>query len=168
MDLSDACTMQQDQQVNEAANLAIVFTSEGPGRNVVLDETLMRHILGNLISNAIKYSPQGGRIEVSLQVGSAGTTLRVSDQGIGIPPEDIDHIFERFYTVDKAHSKKMGGTGLGLSLVETIVRKHFGSIECVSEVGKGSVFIVLLPLSLNRALPFNEKEGGDREDERRY
>ena len=71
--------------------------------------------------------------------------LRLADKGIGIPAADQEHIFDRFYTVDKAHSQKMGGSGLGLSIVKTIVEKHFGTITLQSELGKGSTFTIHLP-----------------------
>jgi two-component system phosphate regulon sensor histidine kinase PhoR len=78
--------------------------------------------------------------------------LTVSDKGIGIPATDLDHIFQRFYTVDKAHSRRMGGSGLGLSIVETIVEKHFGKISVSSVVGQGTTFTILFPTQIEKML----------------
>ncbi len=72
--------------------------------------------------------------------------ISVSDRGIGIPKADLEHVFDRFYTVDKAHSRKMGGSGLGLSIVQTVIQKHFGTITVASEVGKGTTFTMRIPI----------------------
>lgn len=109
------------------------------------DEDLLELALMNLIENAAKYSSRPAHITVNLEDLSDKVKIQVSDQGIGIPLTDQEHIFDRFYTVDKAHSKKMGGSGLGLSIVKTIVEKHFGTISLQSEFGKGSTFTIILP-----------------------
>ena len=102
-------------------------------------------ILYNLTDNAIKYSPDGGRIGVSLREEGDSLVWRVRDNGVGIPREDQAHIFERFYRVDKARSRETGGTGLGLSIVKQLVAMHGGEISVRSEPGKGSEFTVLFP-----------------------
>jgi len=110
------------------------------------DAHLMEHAFINLIDNAAKYSKAPAKITIKMHLENDKIIVQVADQGIGIPPQDLEHIFQRFYTVDKAHSRKMGGSGLGLSIVETIIEKHFGHISVVSEVGEGTTFTVILPV----------------------
>jgi signal transduction histidine kinase len=100
----------------------------------------------NLLDNAVTYTPTGGEISVVLDASGVFARVTVIDSGIGIPADDLPHIFERFYRVDKARNRADGGCGLGLSLVRTLTEAHGGRIEVVSEVGKGSVFTVYLPL----------------------
>jgi two-component system phosphate regulon sensor histidine kinase PhoR len=109
------------------------------------DPYLLELAFNNLVVNAAKYSKELPEIEITLEHINDQIKVTVSDNGIGIPKEDLEHIFERFYTVNKAHSRKLGGSGLGLSIVETIITKHFGKIMVDSEVGKGTVFTILLP-----------------------
>ena len=97
----------------------------------------------NLIDNAIKYTPEGGQVNISLRADSRAATLVVQDNGIGIPEEDVKHIFDRFYRVDKARSR---GTGLGLSIVRQMVQLHGGEIRVDSVAGQGSAFTVTLPI----------------------
>lgn len=105
-------------------------------------EEQLNQVAINLIDNAIKYTPTGGRVEVTLDSDSQWVILVVRDNGIGIPKEDLERIFERFYRVDKARTRQMGGTGLGLSIVRHIVKAHAGQIDVVSEVGVGTTFTV--------------------------
>jgi len=109
------------------------------------DEDLLKIVFSNLISNGLKYSHEPKSIEVSLKSHKDFYEIRFKDNGIGIPSSDLDKVFERFYRVDKARSRKMGGAGLGLSLVKTIIDKHRATIEVESEMGKGSMFIVKIP-----------------------
>jgi len=113
---------------------------------VEADPTALRLILKNLIENAIQYSPEGRRVWVSWQIHHGRVRIEVGDEGIGIPPEEIPRIFDRFYRVDKSRSRSHGGTGLGLTLVRELLQAHRTSIEVTSEVGKGSVFRFELPL----------------------
>ncbi len=115
--------------------------------NILLfaDMDLLELAVMNLIENAAKYSNQPVQIQVILEETHEEVIIKVVDKGIGIPIADQEHIFDRFYTVDKAHSQKMGGSGLGLSIVKTIVEKHFGMIDLDSELGKGSTFTIRLP-----------------------
>ncbi len=106
---------------------------------------LLYSIAYNLCDNAIKYNCRGGSVELSLSQDECSTLLTVRDTGIGIPEESTDRIFERFYRVDKSHSKEAGGTGLGLSIVKHAVMIHNGKIEVHSQIGKGSEFVVRLP-----------------------
>lgn len=109
------------------------------------DEAKLEKMLSNIVRNAIKYNKEGGRVDIGLKQGPEGVYLRVKDDGIGIPRQEIPNIFERFYRVDKARSASEGGTGLGLSICKWIAEAHGGRIEVESEVGKGSVFTVFLP-----------------------
>jgi two-component system phosphate regulon sensor histidine kinase PhoR len=118
---------------------------------VVVDNDLLDLAITNLLENAVKYSPPPAKIEVFVETSKDQQVhITVQDHGIGIPEKDLPHIFDRFYTVDKARSRKSGGAGLGLSLVKTIIDKHHGSIKATSEVGKGSRFTISLPLDLFR------------------
>ncbi|MBA2368586.1 MAG: PAS domain-containing protein [Candidatus Protochlamydia sp.] len=112
---------------------------------LIADEDLLDLALMNLIENAAKYSSRPANITITLDQTPEHVLIEITDQGIGIPVNDQEQIFDRFYTVDKAHSQKMGGSGLGLSIVKTIVEKHFGTIELQSELGKGSTFTITLP-----------------------
>lgn len=113
------------------------------------DPSLIELALRNLMENAAKYSNPPAEITVTLEKQNDQVRLKIADKGIGIPAADLEHIFERFYTVNKAHSRKMGGSGLGLSIVETIIAKHFGKIEVESEMGVGTTFTITLPLDRN-------------------
>ncbi len=101
----------------------------------------------NLIDNAIAYTNAGGKVTLEAGVKYNNAYLKVSDTGIGIAKEHLDHIFERFYRVDPARSRTAGNTGLGLAITEWIVRAHGGKISAESELGKGSTFTVMLPLA---------------------
>lgn len=107
------------------------------------DEQKLKQLLLILLDNALKYSKD--RVEIHLEQNSEQTTIHVKDYGIGIPKEDIDHIFERFYRVDKSRHRQTGGTGLGLAIARVIVLKHNGSIEVNSEEEKGTEIIIHLP-----------------------
>ena len=109
------------------------------------DEDAVAEILDNLVDNALKYTPAGGRIQVSWQAEDDQVILEVADTGIGILERDLPRIFERFYRVDKARSRELGGTGLGLSIVKHLVQAMHGTIGCTSQAGKGSHFSVRLP-----------------------
>jgi two-component system phosphate regulon sensor histidine kinase PhoR len=109
------------------------------------DEEAVSQILDNLVDNAVKYTPSGGRIEVSWQVEEDQVCLEVRDTGIGIPDRDLPRIFERFYRVDKARSREMGGTGLGLSIVKHLVQAMHGGVRATSQPGHGTTFTVRLP-----------------------
>ena len=110
------------------------------------DGFLLGQMFINLIDNAVKYTPEGGTIGVEIKHPDSQFKIEVIDTGIGIPKEHLARIFERFYRVDKTRSRKIGGTGLGLSIVKHIVIMHGGKIEVESEVGKGSRFMITLPL----------------------
>ena len=105
---------------------------------------LMVELLDNLIQNAIRYNVQNGSVDVTIEKNGSQVILVVADTGIGIPNEDIDRVFERFYRVDKSRSRDTGGTGLGLAIVKHIVELHDGKIELMSELGKGTKIMVVL------------------------
>jgi heavy metal sensor kinase len=113
---------------------------------VMGDADRLRQVLDNLINNAIRYTPAGGRIELSLHCTGDEAVITVADTGQGIAPEDLPHIFDRFYRADKARTRADGGTGLGLSIVKWIVDAHNGRIEVESAPGKGSAFRIHLPV----------------------
>jgi two-component system sensor histidine kinase SenX3 len=109
------------------------------------DETQLGSMFANLVDNAIKYTPEGGSVEVAARSDETSVIVRVSDSGIGIPEKKLSRIFERFYRVDKARSKETGGTGLGLSIVRHVAENHGGRVTVESELGEGTTFIVHLP-----------------------
>src|SRR5260221_7582756 len=122
------------------------------------DEDRLKQLLLNLVTNAIKYTPAGGQVTVSVIQKNGFAFVKVSDTGIGIPKEELDHLFDRFYRVDKARSRQMGGTGLGLSIASWIAEAHKGRIWAESEIGKGSVFTLQLPSLDSPALPETLRE----------
>jgi signal transduction histidine kinase len=109
------------------------------------DEQLLRRLVINLLDNAIRYTPPGGKVTAALADGATGVRLRVSDTGIGIAPADAARVFERFYRAGEARSRQDGGFGLGLAIVRWIAESHRGTVECTSQAGQGSVFTVNLP-----------------------
>ena len=111
---------------------------------VLGDRTRLEQVAANLIDNAIKYTPAGGRVEIDLSVQATSAVLRVRDTGIGIPANELPRIWDRLFRGDQSRTER--GLGLGLSLVKAIVEAHGGSVVVESEVGKGSVFTVSLPL----------------------
>jgi signal transduction histidine kinase len=116
---------------------------------VIADRAALDTALGNLLQNAIKYTPAGGRIEIRVQrepgQPRAGVRISVTDSGIGIRPEEQTRVFERFYRVDKGRARQVGGAGLGLSIVRSLVERMAGRLELTSQVAKGSTFSVVLP-----------------------
>lgn len=112
-----------------------------------VDEVKMSLILTNLIENAIKYNCEHGKVHVILDADHQFFTVQVADTGIGIPEDAIDQIYERFFRVDKSHSREIGGTGLGLAITKSAVLLHRGSIKAMSVPGEGSVFTVKIPLT---------------------
>jgi two-component system sensor histidine kinase SenX3 len=100
----------------------------------------------NLLDNAIRHTPAGGKIGADLEMVGKEAVLRVSDTGEGIPTRDVDRVFERFYRVDAARSRATGGTGLGLAIVKHVVESHGGEVNVQSELGAGSTFTIRLPV----------------------
>ena len=112
---------------------------------IEIDTDKMTQVIDNILNNAIKYSPDGGKITVSMKTTDDQMILSISDQGLGIPKQDLPKIFDRFYRVDRARSRAQGGTGLGLAIAKEIIKQHKGFIWAKSEYGKGSTFTIVLP-----------------------
>jgi two-component system, OmpR family, sensor histidine kinase CiaH len=132
------------QRIAASRNIEGSVSLDGPV-TVQGDEVRLRQLLLILLDNALKYTDPGGRVHVSLSRADGRARLVVQDTGIGIPPKDIQHIFERFYRVDRAREHESGGTGLGLAIARWIVQAHHGTIKVESELGKGTRFQVELP-----------------------
>ena len=112
---------------------------------IEIDTDKMTQVIDNILNNAIKYSPDGGKITVMMKTTDDQMILSISDQGLGIPKQDLSRIFDRFYRVDRARSRAQGGTGLGLAIAKEIIKQHKGFIWAKSEYGKGSTFTIVLP-----------------------
>lgn len=141
-DVEDRFSFQMQQK-----NVKTIIDAKPGVSTAMLDRDGIDQVLDNLISNALKYTPDGGTITMEADVTDDGMlSLSVADTGIGIPKKDLDRIFERFYRVDKARTRNMGGTGLGLSIAREIVRIHGGSISLQSEIEKGTKVTFTLPL----------------------
>ena len=130
-----------------AAARNVTVTVEGEPVALTGVRRLLYEIVFNLCDNAIKYNTDGGRVQVTVTKENETAAVTVRDTGIGIPPDQQDRVFERFYRVDKSHSKASGGTGLGLSIVKHAVQYHHGAIHLQSEVGKGTEIRVTFPLA---------------------
>jgi len=139
----NCCTLLHDAHPTAQVE---VIVQEDKEYNTVVDPQLMELAVINLLENAAKYSTPPAKITISLKKNKKNIEISVTDKGIGISKEDLENVFQRFYTVNKAHSQKMGGAGLGLSLVETIIDKHLGKIAVTSELGVGTTFTITLPL----------------------
>ena len=131
--------------IAEKKNVEMVLESFRPV-SAEIDETKFSLAVSNLVENAIKYNHDNGWVHVSLNADHKYFYIRVEDSGIGIPEEDQAHIFERFYRVDKSHSREIGGTGLGLAIARNAVIMHRGSIKVYSNEGEGTTFTVRIPL----------------------
>ena len=126
-------------------NIELIFESFRPV-SAEVDEMKLSLALTNLVENGIKYNKENGWVHVSLNADHKSLCIEVADSGIGIKQEDTEHIFERFYRVDKSHSREIGGTGLGLSIARSAVVMHRGAIKVYSQIGEGTTFTVRMPL----------------------
>ncbi|MBI4549000.1 MAG: ATP-binding protein, partial [Ignavibacteriae bacterium] len=148
VDLSSLVRQTYDESVILASQKEISVTLEEiTSISILGDAERLRQMLLNLIDNSIKYTPECGRIHLSLSTDDGNAKIVVADTGIGIPENEIPRIFNRFYRVDRARSREMGGTGLGLSIAQWIVHAHGGNIRVESKLNEGSEFSVLLPLN---------------------
>lgn len=129
-----------------ARNLRFTREITGGEVNVLGDRTALQRLLTVLLDNAAKYTPAPGTVELRLETAGSSAVIRIRDSGIGIALEDQPKIFERFYRVDKSRSRDLRGAGIGLAIGQWIVQQHKGSISVQSSPGKGSTFLVELPL----------------------
>ena len=145
IDLYESCAAVISQLKSTADKRGVKFTLEGEHVSIIGVEQIIDEIIYNLCDNAIKYNKENGWITVRVYGGESGNVLSVSDTGIGIPPEDTEHIFQRFYRVNKSHSKEIGGTGLGLSIVKHGAAYHNADIKVESTLGVGTRISVIFP-----------------------
>ena len=130
----------------EAHSHKLTFATKGVLPEIVADKERIEQVVINILSNAIKYTPDGGEIRLLANTSGDGIQIHVKDNGVGIPKEDLPHIFERFYRVEKARTSETGGTGLGLAIAKEIIEAHGGEISIQSEMGEGSLITIWLPL----------------------
>jgi len=142
-----------------AGERQLELAAEVPEQPVFVDanDPALRRLLLLLVDNAVKYTPAGGRVTVSVAVDSSGPTVTVRDTGIGIPESALPHVFERFYRADESRNRQAGGAGLGLSIAQWIAERHKAKLEAESMVGQGSAFRVRFP----SAHPFPSMQGAD-------
>jgi signal transduction histidine kinase/DNA-binding response OmpR family regulator len=153
------------QSFAERKRILLDFHSELEEIILYIDEDKIDKILSNILSNALKFTPNGGTINMNICINTNTVEITISDNGIGIPKDQIDKIFDRFYQVDNKLSKEYEGTGVGLSLTKELVELHKGKIFVDSEVGKGSTFKVMLPMGTAHLLPHEIVKKIRKEDE---
>jgi len=149
----DSLLLMVYQQARSMTDRHTILLGEEDAITIEGDHDQLQQLLLNLVDNAIKYTPAGGTIVLSLEREGTHALLSVSDTGIGIPAADLPHIFSRFYRVDKARSRGIGGAGLGLSIVASIAASHGGLVQVESTPGAGSRFLVRLPCALAQPEP---------------
>ena len=138
--------MRRLRPIAQKRDVEVVYESVRPVVAAV-DEVKITLVISNLVENAIKYNKEQGWVKVTLDADHQSFTIVVADSGFGIPEESLDHIYERFYRVDKSRSREIGGTGLGLAITRSAVLMHKGSIRAESIEGEGTTFTVKIPLS---------------------
>jgi len=141
-----ASTAEQMRLLAEEKSLTLRCSID-PAVRVIGDQSKLKQVVVNLIDNAIKYTPEGGEVGVVVRSHQGNALLEVFDNGLGIPPDAIPHVFERFYRADQARSRDLGGAGLGLAIVKAICSAHGAQIEVSSQEGEGSRFRMELPLA---------------------
>ena len=134
------------QPLAAEANIEVMYESFRPV-TAEIDEVKLSLAVTNLVENAIKYNNEDGWVHVSLNADHKYFYIEIADSGIGIPEGETEHIFERFYRVDKSHSREIGGTGLGLSIARNAVVMHRGAIKVFSQPGEGTTFTVRIPIN---------------------
>jgi len=133
-------------EVAEAQNVDITVNAPEDTLNVQIDQKLMGRVIDNLVSNALKYSPENTTVTIAVEQDSHKAALHITDEGSGIAEYDLETIFQPFYRTSQAMQSSVTGTGLGLSIVKEVVEQHYGRVNVESAIGKGSTFSVLLPL----------------------
>lgn len=146
-----AAAIDQNRVIADRHGIALVSGGDA-GAEVYGDEPMLVAALQNLVSNAVQYSPNSSRVGVGVSHSDGIVEISVTDQGIGIPEEDLDRVFERFYRIDPSRARNTGGTGLGLSIVKHVVQNHGGDVRVWSQQGKGSTFTIRLPEASNASL----------------
>jgi len=135
-----------EQVVNAQQNREIMLRAETAPVHATADPVRLRQALGNLVANAVRYTPSGGEVVVRLRQEDDAAILEVADTGTGIEPEDLPHVFDRFWRADKSRSRTTGGSGLGLAITRHLVEAHGGTVSVTSTPGEGSTFRISLPL----------------------
>jgi signal transduction histidine kinase len=143
--LKQVATTYNHQAEQKKIKLALNIDPDLP--DIFADETRLTQVMGNLISNALRYTPEGGEISLSGQQTGSQVVMRVSDSGAGMSPETLSHIFDRFYRADTSRTESYGGSGLGLAIAKALVEAHGGMIEVNSNLGQGTVFNIRLPIA---------------------
>lgn len=151
VDLRSLVSDAAERHVHTAAAHGVSIAADVPDGPFVVtgDRVQLLSAVSNLVDNAIKYSESGDTVRVSLKREAGSIVIEVQDEGIGIPPADLDRVFERFYRVDKARGRGTGGTGLGLSIVRHIMSNHGGEVNVTSQEGEGSCFRLTLPVQIS-------------------
>ncbi len=142
-------TVNSLKNVIDAARHKVVLNIAPQLPMIIVDRSRMEQVLVNLLENAVKFAPAGGTIEIAVKEQEPYVAISVTDSGIGIAPEHLPRLFERFYRVDKSRSSELGGTGLGLAIVKHIVLAHQGRVDVKSKPGSGTTFTIFLPVSKN-------------------
>ncbi|MFJ9111408.1 sensor histidine kinase [Streptomyces sp. NPDC102283] len=144
--LSQVAAAHQARAENAGVTLAVTPTAPGPALRA--DPVRLRQAVGNLVSNAVRHTPEGGRVTLrayASEEGDGAVLVEVADTGSGIPPEDLPHVFDRFWRAEKSRSRRTGGSGLGLAIVRKLVEAHGGTVDAASVEGEGSTFVLRLP-----------------------
>lgn len=163
VELDGVLTAAVDQNRVIAESRRIQIVSGGDDGTVVLgDASMLTMAVHNLVSNAINYSPEGTRVGIGVHSRDGIVEIAVTDQGVGIPEEDLDRVFERFFRVDPSRARNTGGTGLGLAIVKHVVQNHGGDIRVWSKAGSGSTFTIRLPEASHASAPALAATSGDQ------
>ncbi|MEV7110507.1 HAMP domain-containing sensor histidine kinase [Streptomyces anulatus] len=144
--LSQVAAAHQARAENARVTLAVTATAPGPALRA--DPVRLRQAVGNLVSNAVRHTPEGGRVTLRAyahEEGDGRVLVEVADTGSGIPPEDLPRVFDRFWRAEKSRSRRTGGSGLGLAIVRKLVEAHGGTVDATSVEGEGSTFVLRLP-----------------------
>jgi signal transduction histidine kinase len=147
-EVQDAC--EDYEALAESGGLTLTTDLPDDDITVLADREKVRVVLDNLISNAVKFTPPGGRAQVALSCHGDQVEISVTDTGVGIPSDELERVFDRFYQVEDHMTRRHGGMGLGLSIVKGLVRLHGGRVLAESVPGHGSRFIVWLPMTVSQ------------------